>query len=550
MDSYSDQSINLDEIIFQLPSFIKMQEDGITEEEIAEKKIQVISLLNTLGSNLTSEQVETFRDLLLEIKKLQEQETGKDEGNKTKREERLKQEKQVVAMWKKLKKSTTSDHQKQINQLLGEVNVPKTKIRKEIFLNSLINEITFLYRKSVFLFVSVAIALFINLATFFRDNNPYSCLESLDALSYLKFLPECMFPHNALYEDCDDVCFVDVSHYPMLVPDTNDVQNGKDVVTDRSILINFLQLAETLDFKLLFLDLYFDNNSQDSLASALAMQLQSMVDRGKNIIVCQNTESDENPDFSIFSHLNGYVPHLINSSQTRSINVIDGRESVPLIIYNALYGQKGIPQKWYTPFDSIFPYLSIPYDLISYRNCPLIYIPFDTTTGEDECVDICDSDIAGNINGKDLIIVGNMVEGDLHSTYARSVSGPFLTYLQYKSLSNNVDVESSMEWWGALVFYSLLVYLRLWYEINEKKREELDNKISLSFRKKTSAFMSAFFFSAFTSFIGYSIVFGLISYLLLYTCGIVYSTFVPAFVFTMLEWSIKCNKIYKKILSR
>ena len=67
MDSYSDQSLNLDELIFQLPSFIKAQEDGITEEELTEQKERVVILLKKIEQEFTPKQIEEVRELLIEV---------------------------------------------------------------------------------------------------------------------------------------------------------------------------------------------------------------------------------------------------------------------------------------------------------------------------------------------------------------------------------------------------------------------------------------------------------------------------------------------------
>ena len=70
MTTFFDESgtLNIDDLILQQPSFHKIMEDGVvTDEELAEQKERVISLLKKLEQNLTPKQIELVRELLAEI---------------------------------------------------------------------------------------------------------------------------------------------------------------------------------------------------------------------------------------------------------------------------------------------------------------------------------------------------------------------------------------------------------------------------------------------------------------------------------------------------
>lgn len=70
MNTFFDESgcLNIDDIIIQQPSFIKIMEDGIvTKEELEEQKERVITLLKKIEQNSTPEQIELVRELLAEI---------------------------------------------------------------------------------------------------------------------------------------------------------------------------------------------------------------------------------------------------------------------------------------------------------------------------------------------------------------------------------------------------------------------------------------------------------------------------------------------------
>ena len=70
MNKFFDESgsLNLDDLIIQQPSFIKIMEDGVvTEEEEVEQRERVVSLLKNLEKNFSLEQIDQVRELLAEI---------------------------------------------------------------------------------------------------------------------------------------------------------------------------------------------------------------------------------------------------------------------------------------------------------------------------------------------------------------------------------------------------------------------------------------------------------------------------------------------------
>ena len=70
MNTFFDESggLNIDNLILQQPSFLKIMEDGVvTDEEIAEQRERVIALLKDFEKTSTPEQIEKVRELLAEI---------------------------------------------------------------------------------------------------------------------------------------------------------------------------------------------------------------------------------------------------------------------------------------------------------------------------------------------------------------------------------------------------------------------------------------------------------------------------------------------------
>ena len=63
-----DNNLNIEDLVYEQPSFLKIIEDGIvTEDELAEQSARVISRLKSFESKANAEQIEEVRNLLAEI---------------------------------------------------------------------------------------------------------------------------------------------------------------------------------------------------------------------------------------------------------------------------------------------------------------------------------------------------------------------------------------------------------------------------------------------------------------------------------------------------
>lgn len=70
MNSIFDQygNLNIDDLIAEQPSFLKIMEDGkVTEEELKTQTQRVTDLLKAIESTSTPEQIDQIRQLLAEI---------------------------------------------------------------------------------------------------------------------------------------------------------------------------------------------------------------------------------------------------------------------------------------------------------------------------------------------------------------------------------------------------------------------------------------------------------------------------------------------------
>lgn len=70
MNSIFDKygNLNIEELIVNQPSFLKIMEDGkVTDEEIREQTLRVESLLRSLEKTATQAQIEQIREMLAEL---------------------------------------------------------------------------------------------------------------------------------------------------------------------------------------------------------------------------------------------------------------------------------------------------------------------------------------------------------------------------------------------------------------------------------------------------------------------------------------------------
>lgn len=63
-----DNNLNIEDLVYEQPSFLKIIEDGVvTEDELAEQSDRVISRLKSFEAKANAEQIEEVRNLLAEI---------------------------------------------------------------------------------------------------------------------------------------------------------------------------------------------------------------------------------------------------------------------------------------------------------------------------------------------------------------------------------------------------------------------------------------------------------------------------------------------------
>ena len=63
-----DGYLNIDELIIEQPSFLKMIDDGVvTEDELQDQSRRVVACLRSFEATATEEQIDCVRELLAEV---------------------------------------------------------------------------------------------------------------------------------------------------------------------------------------------------------------------------------------------------------------------------------------------------------------------------------------------------------------------------------------------------------------------------------------------------------------------------------------------------
>lgn len=401
---------------------------------------------------------------------------------------------------------------------------------------------------------AMVFALIISILTIIRDNIPYTIFESLDFNTYYSQL------HRAKIEeqiDKNGIEFIDVSNWISTCE-----KNGeggkvvKEIIVRRDSLCYLLNIINHANPKFVFLDIRFEYGIKTPYDSSL---MGIFKDFGNKIIVCEAKRS--NPNFKEYEVPNSYRPTFFENIYNRDRFLLDGKPCAALHIFNK------------THKDSIsFPNLRFDFTLKNglriYRNCPLFFIPnFDNK----EWIGYYDASEIKSIQdslASKIIFIGYFSSDliDSHPTYAGKQPGTFLTYLQFKALEDNLYL---VDWSFAFIMFAAYVvffiirlhYIDIYSFINksvrskERRRNDEDNDCQnmetgkdrnylLNHKKTTS-----FFLTLISSFLGYTILFGIICVLWIKSNDrIVFSTFVPSLAFGLLECYLsKYKKIYNKL---
>lgn len=382
---------------------------------------------------------------------------------------------------------------------------------------------------------SVVSAFLIGILCYLMDNTkPFAVLDRADICYFIeKTLPKSS--SNNLY---DSVFFINTSHDRQLVclNDTLRHEVGNTDVADRKMLLDFLTMLDTVDYRFLIVDLTFDDKHKTQYDQALYDKLLKM----KNVIIADKDNATD--DYVIadrrlkrIARRSDYVSYFWNLSFTRYQFLQNKEHSIPLEIVYQMSG-KEIHK---------IPLLPIYYSKAHLcLNSPKIRIHGKFENGKlsipRDCfgdlgfdfVNYPERNLSADLNGRFVVITD--IDNDLHDTYLGKVPGGYIVYEALKFLDNDCHV---LKWWHILltiIVFTLVLLFLFWTHFGSLF--VIHNKRS----PKLSAFVKWFFTN------GILYLFYLVVYL---KFSFVFNIIIPVTYVTVVAFIINKSKQYEKNIS-
>ncbi len=294
----------------------------------------------------------------------------------------------------------------------------------------------------IHLIIALGLPLVMTLAGVFIGNFRFSLADEVSWLCVGENLVRSWFGRA---NDCDDAYFVNVGYDKQVIDvQVSPLESGHMVITDRKVLLDFLNIADRADYKYIFLDIRFEKGFNTAYDSALFAKIADMRD-----IVCAHHYEPLTDEHG--NHVNGfeiadstllpkcayndYYTSVLSSNFTRYAYLQEGnRPSIALRMYQDIDGKTVRRHGWLYSTDGTFC-----------ENCP--YIPIkggvsfvsDTVTSAQYynlgpfLMTLPEQQLIEDMKGK-IVVVGDFDE-DIHDTYMSMQPGPYLTYLAYKYLA-------------------------------------------------------------------------------------------------------------------
>lgn len=372
-------------------------------------------------------------------------------------------------------------------------------------------------KSHAYIIASVA-ALLMTLAGVLIGNFRYSLADEVSFLCVGENLVRSWFGET---NNCEDAYFVNVGYDKQVIDaQVSPLESGRMVITDRKVLLDFLNIAEHADYKYIFLDIRFEKGFETAYDSALFAKIAGMRD-----IVCahhyeplKDEKGNQYNGFEIADSAllpkcayNDYYTTVLSSNFTRYAYLQEGRPSIALRMYQDIDG-KTVRQHG----------LLYCNDGTLCENCP--YIPIkggvsavtDTVTTAQYynlgpfLMTLPEQQLIEDMKGK-IVVVGDFDE-DIHDTYMSMQPGPYLTYLAYKYLAqgnNKVSIP-------VLIFLIPVYFLIVLYALLQRPIKNL-------------------FLRVLAAFISYSLILTILCTIVFLLTGYAFNVMVPSLIISFIS---------------
>ena len=345
----------------------------------------------------------------------------------------------------------------------------------------------------------------------------------------------------------DSVLIVNTGYDKQLIPHYEGVfKEGEEAITDRKKLYYFLKKAKEYDYKYIVLDIQVDGINSDYNDSIKSLVLQM-----RDICIPRSEQFDHE---SILDPVAVWVDYNITPTETGFTKyklLHNGHSSMALHLYSKrggadikrvcglFYFDRGrLCQKTLIPVrDYITTYIEntqgnelklqdgVYSESLPYKNL-----------GSDFCGD---DDIGRSVKDK-IVVIGNLVgTEDMHDTFAGRMPGMLININAYIGLVHGLHLVNFIV---VILLFLLYTGISMYYLYG----------VRIFFRKKVKYRIAEFFeipiVKLCLSFLGFSLVFVLLSVILYCTVDYYYSTLLPSIWFTVFSHVVKYCREKKQVL--
>ena len=318
-------------------------------------------------------------------------------------------------------------------------------------------------RRVIFSIVSAFVIFWL---CYFMDNSePFAALDRSDLCYFI----EKTLPEHSRRDFYDSVFFVNTSRDRQIVClntplDTSLYQVGNTDITDRKMLLDFLNMMDTVDYKFLIIDLTFDKRHKTEYDKALFDKMLKM----RNIIIADKVDTINcyeiaDKRLQRIARLSDYNSYFGDQSFSRYAFLQKKEHSIPMEINYRLFG-KDIHKLFFLPIYYSKAHLCM--------NAPKLRIHGEFKRGElkvdpNVCGDLGFSfvnadkrDLNADLSGKYVIVTD--ISQDVHDTYLGKAPGGYIVYEALRFLENDHHVLKWRHVFLTILVFSLVLLFLFW----------------------------------------------------------------------------------------
>ncbi len=313
--------------------------------------------------------------------------------------------------------------------------------------------------------ISIAVSILLTLGDYVIQNCSYPLFDNSTILAWV----DRVCPPQKKFFDENDVTYVNFSKDKVLVPVTEFGDTvGNEVITDRATLLRFLKLADSSDYRYIFLDIRFEEGYETPYDSELFHRIVTMP---RLIIANHRSLGDYEIADSQLLKKAAYADYrgTLFSGFTRYEFLQDRQPSVALRMFKDIDGHD-IKKCWYG-YTTEKGGLHLCYNLKYIPLPDILHKSIQTEITDDTYGEevrypyagstilnqnrIPEDEVIHNLLDNKIIILGDF-DNDLHGTYIGEVPGPVISFAAYKYLQAGLHKVSFLYVAFLLILYFLI----------------------------------------------------------------------------------------------